>query len=129
MLTDETLAISLYSKRLKPKRLGQRAEIINQSLPLRNVFEAEIDEIGKRRREEDLAIQMVEKKRAEEIEIGRELIFLERDGVSKDGVSKGSVYKMPKNPASDFQTLPVCTRSPRMLVTGKTVAYKRSESC
>jgi len=72
------------------------------------VFKAEIAEIDKRKMQENEAVRNMEEKRAEEIERGRREVILER--------SSGEVIHEPG-------ALPVCTSTPRMLITGKTVAY------
>ena len=72
------------------------------------MFEDEIAEIDKRKMQENEAVRKMEEKRAEEIERGRREVILER--------SSGEVIHEPGG-------LPVCTSIPRMLITGKTVAY------
>jgi hypothetical protein len=104
----QALEISLYSTQLEPKKISQRAEILPGSLPLKVVFEAELAEIDERKGQEYEAVQIMEEKRAEEIERGRREIILEQSSREITQESEG---------------LPVCTRTPRMLITGKTVAY------
>jgi len=72
------------------------------------VFKAEIAEIDKRKMQENEAVRNMEEKRAEEIERGRREVILER--------SSREIIHEPG-------ALPVCTSTPRMLITGKTVTY------
>ncbi len=78
------------------------------------MFEAEIAEIEKRKAQENAAVQKMEEKRAEEIERGRREVFLER--------SSGEIIHEPGG-------LPVCTSTPRMLITGRTIAFLGLCSC
>ena len=58
--------------------------------------------------QENEAVRNMEEKRAQEIERGREEVALER-----------SAKEVIHEPGA----LPVCTSTPRMLITGKTIAY------
>jgi hypothetical protein len=71
------------------------------------VFKVEIAEIDKRKTQENEAVRKMEEKRAEQIERGRREVILER--------SSGAITHEPG-------ALPVCTSTPRMLITGKTIA-------
>jgi hypothetical protein len=96
----------LYTMRLSPGELGQRAQILNkQSIPLKGVLKEEIAEIDSRKRQEEEAVKQMEKKRADEKEIGREEIIYGR-------------MEQP-NKETESVNLPVCTRTPRMLITGE----------
>ncbi len=72
------------------------------------MFKAETTEIDKRKMQENEAVRNMEEKRAQEIERGRREVILER--------SSGEVIH-------ESGALPVCTSTPRMLITGKIVAY------
>lgn len=72
------------------------------------MFKAELAEIDKRKEQESGAVQNMEEKRAQEIERGRREIILERPSAEI---------------IHESGALPVCTNTPRMLITGKTVAY------
>ncbi|CZR52131.1 uncharacterized protein PAC_02008 [Phialocephala subalpina] len=96
------LAISLYSSQLAPDELSKRAKISPESLSLKDVFKAEIAEIDKRKTQENEAVRKMEEKRAKEIERGREEVVLERP--------VGEIIHEPG-------ALPVCTSTPRMLIT------------
>jgi hypothetical protein len=98
---------------LASAELGQRAQIFKRSIPLKNVFETEIAEIDKRKRQEYEAVAEMEKKRTREKERGRTEI-MERPN---------------QETIHELQALPVCTRNPRMLITGEIVANKNSVLC
>ena len=89
---------------MAPDELGQRAEILPKSISVTDIFEAEIDEIDKRSTQENVAGEAMGKKRADEIEKGRREII--------------SGHLSEKN-TQDLGTLPIYTRTPRILITGK----------
>jgi hypothetical protein len=88
---------------LEPGLLGNRAQILNQTTPVREVFELEAGELDRANIEETEAIAAMEKKRADEIERGRREIM-------SDPI---------KEIFQESDTLPVCTRTHRLLITGK----------
>ncbi len=102
--------------RLSPGELGQRAQIFPESIPLRNVFENEIREFDNRERLEKEAVERIEKKRAEEKAIGRREI-------------SGTMEQPNNETVHELGDLPVCTRTPRMLVTGKSVICQSPTLC
>ncbi len=102
---------------LSPGELGQRAQILPRSIPLRDVFEDEIKEIDKRERQEKEAVGEMEKKRAEEKAIGRREII------------SGRVEQLTIETILESGSLPVCTRTPRMLITGESAIYQNLTLC
>ena len=60
----QALAISLYTLQLNLAKLSQRAQIFNNSIPLKALFKAEILEIDKRKIDENVAVEEMENKRA-----------------------------------------------------------------
>jgi len=101
---------------LSPGALGQRAQIFPESIPLSNVFENEIREIDNREALEKEAVKGIEEKRAEEKAAARREI-------------SGTVQRPDKETVSEPGDLPVCTRTPRMLVTGKSVTCQSPTFC
>jgi hypothetical protein len=99
---------------LSPGELGQRAQILKPPISLKDVFKGEIVEIDNRERREKEAVEEMEKKRAKEKERGRIEIIIERPN---------------KETIHDLVTLPMCTRTPRMLIIGKIVACKKFALC
>jgi hypothetical protein len=91
---------------LTPDELSKRAKISPKALSLKDVFEAEIEEIEKRKTQQSEAVRKMEEKRAKEIERGRREVYLERS--SGEGIHEPGA-------------LPVCANTPRMLITGKDV--------
>ena len=99
--------------RLSPGELGQRAQILpKQSIPLEGVVKDEIAEINSRKRQEEEAVEEMEKKRADEKELGREEIIY------------GRMEQPNKETIHESGNLPVCTRTPRMLITGESGIYQ-----
>ncbi|KAH7363947.1 hypothetical protein BKA65DRAFT_571993 [Rhexocercosporidium sp. MPI-PUGE-AT-0058] len=99
---NPALTISIYSAQMAPAELSKRAKILPGPLPLSEVFEAEIAEIEKRKMQETEAVRKMEAKRAEQIEKGRKEVFM--------GRSSGEI-------SYESGALPVCTSTPRMLIT------------
>ena len=93
---------------MPPDPLGQRAQIINTPLYLKEVLSTEINGIEKRKREENEAVEEMERQRAEEIERGREEVI---HGTTSKEIT-------PK-----VTTLPVCTGTPKMLITGTLIIH------
>ena len=102
---------------LSPGELGQRAQILKPPIPLKSVFKDEIAGFDNRERQEKEAVEEMEKKRAEEKEIGREEIIY------------GRMEQPNKETIHESGNLPVCTRTPRMLITGKSVIYQSLTLC
>jgi hypothetical protein len=98
---------------LDPAELGQQAQSFDYPIPLKDILEVEIAEIDKRKIEENKAIEEMEKKRAEEKERGRREII--------ERVNVETIH--------ESGTLPVYTRTPRMLITGKIIAGRKSALC
>jgi hypothetical protein len=98
---------------LASTELGQRAQIFKRSIPLKDVFETEIAEIDKRKRQENEAVAEMETKRIRKKERGRTEIM--------GRPNQETIHKL--------QALPVCTRTPRMLITGEIIAYRKSVLC
>lgn len=93
--------------------LGQRTQIFKRSIPLKDVFETEIAEIDKRKRQENEAVAEMETKRTKEKERGRTEIM--------GRLNQETIHKL--------QALSVYTRIPRMLITGEIIAYRKSVLC
>jgi len=93
--------------KLEGKRLGERARVINGSPSLYGVIKTEMDEIELRKSQELDALQIMETKRSREVERGRSELM-------------ASPWEDRITPEST--TLPVCTRTPRMIITGMLVA-------
>jgi hypothetical protein len=101
---------------LSPGELGQRAQIFPGSIPLGGVFEDEITEFDNRERLEKEAVERIEKKRAEEKATGRSEI--------------GGIMEQPNEETiHELGDLPVCTRTPRMFITGKIVIHQSLTLC
>ena len=90
-----------------PNELGKRAQIFGYPISLEVVLKDEIAEIDQRKRQENISVEEMERKRADEKERGRREIITKRPNI-------GTIL--------ESETLPVCTRTPRMLITGKIVA-------
>lgn len=103
--------------RLSPGEIGKRAQILGKSIPLRGVFDDEIAEIDDRKRQEEEAVEEMEKKRAEEKSIGRKEII------------SGKMEQPNKEAIYELGNLPVCTKTPRMLITGEAVIYQSFTYC
>jgi hypothetical protein len=123
---------------LSPGELGQRAQILpKRSIPLEGVVKDEIAEINGRKRQEEEAVEEMEKKRAGEKEIGRGEI-IESEMVKKSAYGKelgreeiiyGRMEQPNKETIHESGNLPVCTRTPRMLITGESVIYQNLALC
>ena len=100
--------------RLASDELSQRAQILQESISVEGVFEAEVAEIDKRKTQENIAEEAMEKKRAEEKEKGRSEII---------------TGQLNEKNTQDSEAFPICTRTPRMLITGKRVVYQKSAFC
>ncbi|KFY50509.1 hypothetical protein V495_00225 [Pseudogymnoascus sp. VKM F-4514 (FW-929)] len=112
------LTISLYSKQWGGGKLGQRAMIHDTCLPLQAAFDAEILLMDARKMGENEAAQNAMEKRAQKIERGREEIINKRAGRFRRG--QGDVtneVRQPDEELDELETLTVCTKSPRMLIT------------
>jgi hypothetical protein len=106
----------LYSEQLSPRALGQRAQIFLESIPLSDVFENKIREIKNREALEKEAVKRIKEKRAKEkAAVRREL--------------SSTVQQLDKETVSELGDLPMCTRTPRMLVTGKSVTCQSPTFC
>lgn len=85
-------------------------------------FDAEISLMDARKMGENEAAQRAMEKRAQKIERGREEIMMKRAGKVRRG--QGNVaneVRQPDEEIDELETLPVSTKSPRMLITGKSV--------
>jgi hypothetical protein len=109
---------------LSPRELGQRAQIFKPPLPLKDVFDDEIAEFDNREKREKEAVEEIEKKRAKEKAIGRREIItsgMEQPNKETEQPNEETIHELGD--------LPVCTRTPRMLITGKSVIYQSFTPC
>jgi hypothetical protein len=88
---------------------------LDESIPLKVIFKDEVAEIDSRKRQEEEAVKEMEKKRAGEKEIGREEIIY------------GRIEQATKE--NESVNLPVCTRTPRMIITGESEIYQNLPLC
>jgi len=107
----------LYSALLSPCELSQQAQILQPLIPLKGVFKDEIAEINNRKRQEEKAVKEIKKKRANKKEIRREEIIYDKT----EQPNKETIH--------ESVNLPVCTRTPRMLITGKNRIYQNLTLC
>ncbi|KFZ04481.1 hypothetical protein V502_10115 [Pseudogymnoascus sp. VKM F-4520 (FW-2644)] len=120
------LTISLYSTQLVLlNKLSQRAMVYDTHIPLKGAFDAEIAPMDARKMGENEAAQRAAEKRAQEIGRGREEIMEEimKKRVGKVGRWQGNItneaqdVQQPDEKIDELETLPLCTKSPRMLIT------------
>lgn len=91
-------------------------------ISVQKVLNAEVEELEKRERQENKAVEEMERKRAEEIERGRAEIMQEFEEKTIGG--REITRELKEEAFRGPNTLPVCTRTPRMLITGKIVYQK-----
>jgi hypothetical protein len=102
---------------LSLRDLGKRAQILKPPISLKDVFKDEIVEFDDRESQEKEAVKEMEKQRAEEKAIGRREIIT------------GRMEEPNKETIHELGDLPMCTRAPRMLITGKSVIYQSLTLC
>ena len=121
----QTLSIELYTMQpvqLASDELRQRAKILRPPISVEEVINDEVVELERREGQENKAVKEMEQKRAEEKERGRTEI---RQEFEEKRTGRREVMRELKEEIFHGQnTLPVCTRTPRMLITGKT-AYQK----
>ena len=101
--------------------------VYDTHIPLEGAFDAEIAPMDARKMGENEAAQRAAEKRAQEIGRGREEIMEEimKKRVGKVGRWQGNItneaqdVQQPDEKIDELETLPLCTKSPRMLITGK----------
>lgn len=101
--------------------------VYDTPIPLEGEFNDEIALMDARKMGENEAAQRVVEKRAQEIGRGREEIIEEiiKMGAGKVGRWQGNItngaqdVQQPDDKIDELETLPLCTKSPRMLITGK----------
>ncbi|OBT48426.1 hypothetical protein VE00_01425 [Pseudogymnoascus sp. WSF 3629] len=119
------LTISLYSTQLDLNKLSQRAMVYDTPIPLEGAFDAEIALMDARKMGENEAAQRAVEKRAQEIGRGREEIIEEiiKKRAGKVGRWQGNItngaqdVQQPDEKIDELEILPLCTKSPRMLIT------------
>ncbi|KFY21433.1 hypothetical protein V493_07417 [Pseudogymnoascus sp. VKM F-4281 (FW-2241)] len=112
------LTISLYSTQLARDKLSQRAMIDDTRIPLKSAFDAEISLMDARKMGENEAAQKAMEKKAQGIERGRKEIVENREGRVRRG--QGDVtneVRQSDETIDELETLTVCTKLPRMLIT------------
>jgi hypothetical protein len=102
-------------------------------MSVKEVFDTEVAELEKRELQENKAVEAMEQKRAEEKEKGRTEIMEELEEEEEGRTEtieleeirreRREIIREPKKEVFP-ETLPVCTRTPRMLVTGKILYQK-----
>lgn len=101
--------------------------VYDTHIPLEREFDAEIALMDAREMGENEAAQRAAEKRAQEIGRGREEIIEEimekRTGMVErwqgNITNEAQDVQQPDEKIDELETLPLCTRSPRMLITGK----------
>jgi hypothetical protein len=101
---------------LSLRELSQQAQIFLGSIPLRGVFEDEITEFDNRERLEKEAVERIKKKRAKEKATRRSEI-------------SSIIEQLNKETIHELGDLPMCTRTPRMLITSKIVIHQSLTLC
>jgi len=109
-----------------PLGSGKRAEILQQSMPLTDIFKYEIARINKSNKQdiEPVDIKAVELKSVErtgavEIEAVEEIKRRRAKEISKGREEIISSKKRPDKESTYQPELPVYIKTPRMLITGK----------